>query len=92
MSVSGTEDNHVKLRQLTVQHYNALGETFKTFSATGADEYLLGATKMNEDAVWGTDIELHTLACLMGVSIHTYTKVPWYRCTNGYYIIQRLLR
>ena len=75
-AITGSQDNHNLLRQLTVEQMPKMGKTFWQFSDKDAKDYL-NQSKMDQVGTWGTEVELHvfTLASLLELSIFVFLHV-----------------
>ena len=75
-AVTGSQDHHNLLRQLTVEQMPKMGKTFRQFSDKDANDYL-NQSKMDQVGTWGTEVELHvfTLASLLELSIFVFLHV-----------------
>lgn len=72
------------LRQSIIKHMRHLlylhGHIYHTLHPGGIEDYII-ATRMDQNTVRGTDLELFTLAHLLQVDIFTYCEQngPWQR-------------
>ena len=73
-AVTGSQDHHKLLRQLTVEQMPKRGKTFRQFSDKDAKDYL-NQSKMDQVSVWRTEVELFTLASLLELSIFVFLHV-----------------
>ena len=74
--ITGSQDQHMALRQATVKHTRTLGQSLvryldPIYTEGGIDHYL-EHRKMYRCGVWATEIEIFTLSHLLNTSIYDY--------------------
>lgn len=73
--LTGTEDNHILLRDKVVQHMNTgITKQLKDYLNQDVEEYI-NISGISRDGVWATDAEILATANLLGWDIVVYTKV-----------------
>ncbi|XP_063049228.1 uncharacterized protein LOC134443295 [Engraulis encrasicolus] len=78
-ALSGTEKNHLKLRQNVVKYMeNSQGKCEKYLRKEYASvgEYL-SQSNMISDGVWATEVEIQCLANFLNVNVFTYSAGKW---------------
>ena len=73
-AVTGSQDHHNLLCQLTVEQMPKMGKTFRQFSDKDAKDYF-NQSKMDQIGTWGTEVELFTLVSLLELSIFIFLHV-----------------
>ncbi len=71
--ITGRQNYHSLIRRRIALHMKTIESALFAHIGSSVDEYLL-RTKMRNDGVWGTDIEILTAASLFCTDIYVYTK------------------
>ena len=73
--LTGTEDNHILLRDKVVQHMNTgITKQLQDYLNQNVEEYI-HISGISRDGVWATDAEILATANLLRLDIVVYTKV-----------------
>ena len=87
VAVTGWETGHGKIRQLVCEHINDVGP-YNSKDASAGPAYLRDS-RMKEDTVFGTDVEIFSAAQVLSTDIYVYHKygngLKWlyFPCVHG---------
>ncbi|XP_062572298.1 uncharacterized protein LOC134234263 [Saccostrea cucullata] len=82
-SLTNSENDHQLVREAVCQHLLKHETKFQHLmrSEGSLRSYLL-SSKMSEDGVWATELEIHAMSHLLNVDIYTYSDRKWI-CFSG---------
>ena len=72
-AIAGRQVYHKQIRKKIVQHMRAIELYIRPHINMNVDIYL-SQTKIENEGVWGTDVELLTAASLLDTDIYVYTQ------------------